>query len=149
MNQSGWPYCSVFAALIFCPPPMWWIVIRLVFLVCRQKYALRGGKLWPFIFSPIPLFSRFSLSTDFQLFFELFPSGIWFFWRVLFFKNKLSGKNGATAELNFWHSKYQSGFLAILLFSCGVSFKIVSVQQFFGDKVVSGRSRPFKAICLG
>ena len=53
-------------------------------------------------------------------------------------------------QLNFWRSKYQSGFLAILLFSCGVSFnKIVSVQQFFGDKVVSGRSRPFKAICLG
>ena len=53
-------------------------------------------------------------------------------------------------QLNFWHSKYQSGFLAILLFSYGVSFnKIVSVQQFFGDKVVSGRSRPFKAICLG
>ena len=72
---------SRFVLPLFPAGLMWRIVIRFVFLVCRQKYALREKNLWPFIFSPILLFSWFSPSTDFQLFFELFPSGIWFFQR--------------------------------------------------------------------
>ena len=68
----------------------------------------------------------------------------WFFTLEVFFKNKLSGKNGTAAELNFWHTKYQSDFRAILLFSCGFCLKLFPFNSFAELSLV----RPIKP-CKG
>ena len=44
---------SRFGLPLFPAGLMWQIVIRFTFLVCRQKYALQCGNLWPIIFSPL------------------------------------------------------------------------------------------------
>ena len=121
---------SRFVLPLFPAGLMWRIVIRFVFLVCRQKYALREENLWPFIFSPIPLFSRFSRPPISSYFLSCFRLAYDSSWEVVFFKNKLSGKNGAIAELNFWHTKYQSGFRAIWPFSCGFCLKLFPFNSF-------------------
>jgi len=108
---------SRFVLPLFPAGLMWQIVIRFTFLVCRQKYALQCGNFWPIIFSPLLFIPPPPISSYFLTSFRLaYDSSR----EVVFFKNKLSEKNGATAELNFWHSKYQSDFRAIWLFSCGV-----------------------------
>ena len=70
MNQSGWPYCSVSAALIFCPPPHVADCDSFCFPLPWSKTWASEEKRKIFQFLPIPLFFRFSLSTDFQLFFD-------------------------------------------------------------------------------
>lgn len=70
MNQSGWPYCSVSVARFF------WQATHVA--DCDSFcFPLPWSKTWAseekrkiFQFLPIPLFFRFSLSTDFQLFFD-------------------------------------------------------------------------------
>ena len=138
-------YCPFFR-LDWCDG-LWFVC----FSSSRVKNMSVGVKTFDLSFSPLS-----SYFPDFIL--HRFPAIFWAVsvWHMILLEKWFSSKINCQErtvplrQLNFWHSKYQSGFLAILLFSCGVSFnKIVSVQQFFGDKVVSGRSRPFKAICLG
>ena len=81
INQSDWPYCSVSVARFF------WQATHVA--DCDSFcFPLPWSKTWAseekrkiFHFLPYPLIFPILSSTDFQLFFELFPSGIWFFQR--------------------------------------------------------------------
>ena len=142
MNQSGWPYCSVSAALIFCPPcgRLWFVW----FSSSRVKNMSVGVKTFDLSFSHrSPYFPDF-LSPPISSYFLTVSFNAWFFTLEVFFKNKLSGKNGTIAELNFWHTKYQSGFRAILLFSCGFCLKLFPFNSFAELSLV----RPIKP-CKG
>ena len=152
MNEPiGMALLFCFCCSHFLPTPHVVDCDSFVFPRLELKTWASGWKPLTFHFLTDPLiFPIFSLHR--------FPAIFWAVsvWHMIlpekWFSSKINCQERTVPlrQLNFWHSKYQSGFLAILLFSCGVSFnKIVSVQQFFGDKVVSGRSRPFKAICLG
>lgn len=130
MSQSGWPYSSVSCRAIFLSPPMWWIVIRFVFLVSGQKHELWGKNVKYFNVSPIPLFYRFFAIHCFPAIFcpsrltyessgESFPS-----------KNKLSGKNCAAAGLNFQQPEILKRFCAIWPFSFRLFSKLFPLNNF-------------------
>lgn len=118
------------AAQFFYPPPMWWIVIRFVYLVSGQKHELWGKAFKYFNCSPIPLFSRFFAIHCFPAIFcpscltyesscESFPS-----------KNKLSGKNCAAAGLNFQQPEILKRFRAIWPFSFRLFSKLFPFNNF-------------------